>query len=135
MITVTADTDIYISGLHFGGRPLVFLDHARAAAFRLAVSPPLLEEFKEVFLRKFTWPEDVIADALAQLDPYCVLVHPTEALAIVLDDPDDDRILECAVAESATFIVSRNKHLRRLGWLRGIRILKVADFMQPLPTL
>ena len=41
MIIVTADTNIYVSALHFGGLPLAFLDHARAGAFRLAISQPL----------------------------------------------------------------------------------------------
>ena len=41
MIIVTADTNIYVSALHFGGPPLAFLDHARAGAFRLAISQPL----------------------------------------------------------------------------------------------
>jgi predicted nucleic acid-binding protein len=45
VIIVTADTNVYVSGLEFGGVPRGFLDHARAGAFRLAVSESLLGEF------------------------------------------------------------------------------------------
>jgi hypothetical protein len=48
VIVVTADTNVYVSGLAFGGTPLAFLDHARAGAFRLAVSEPLLAEVRGV---------------------------------------------------------------------------------------
>ena len=49
MPSATADTNIYISALHFGGLPLRFLDLARAGAIRLDISrqnmaPPLFRE-------------------------------------------------------------------------------------------
>lgn len=135
MIIVTADTNIDVSALHFGGLPLVLLDHARAGAFRLAASIPLLAEIYEILQRKFAWPEVEITAALSQLDACTIHVHPTETLHVVQDDPDDDRILECAVAAQAGFIVSGDRHLLRLGRYRGIHILKAADFMSLLPTL
>ena len=106
MIVVTADTNVYISGLAFGGIPLAFLDHARAGAFRLAVSEPLLTEIRGVLRIKFAWSEEEVIAALSQLDDCSVRVHPTETLNVVPDDPDDNRILECAVAAQAGFIVA-----------------------------
>ena len=64
-----------------------------------------------------------------------MFVRPSETLAVIQDDPDDDRILACAVAAGAGFIVSGDNHLLRLGHFRGIQILKVAEFMQCLPGL
>lgn len=46
------------------------------------------------------------------------------------DDPDDDRILECAVAAGAQVLVSGDKHLLRLGAFEGIRIVPVAEFLE-----
>jgi putative PIN family toxin of toxin-antitoxin system len=135
VIIVTADTNVFVSGLEFGGVPLDFLDHARAGAFRLAVSGPLLAELREVLRLKFAWSEEAITAALSQLDDCSVHVQPAETLDVIQDDPDDNRILECAVAAQAGFIVSGDNHLLRLGRYRSIRILKVADFMALLPTL
>lgn len=134
MIIVTADTNVYVSGLEFGGVPLAFLDHARAGAFRLAVSAPLLAELREVLCLKFAWSEDAVTAALLQLDDCSVHVHPAETLDVIQDDPDDNRILECAIAAQAGFIVSGDNHLLRLGRYRSVRILKVADFMALLLT-
>ena len=50
--------------------------------------------------------------------------------AVIKEDPDDDRRLECAVASGAEIIVSGDKDLLRLGEYSGIRIMKVADFLQ-----
>ena len=135
MIVVTADTNIYVSGLAFGGIPLTFLDHARAGAFRLAVSEPLLAEIRGVLRVKFAWSDEEITAALSQLDDCSVQVHPTGTLDVVPSDPDDNRILECALVAQAGFIVTGDNRLLRLGSYRGIRILKVADFILLLPTL
>jgi putative PIN family toxin of toxin-antitoxin system len=135
VITVTADTNIYVSGLQFGGIPLTFLDHARAGGFRLAVSDPLLAEIREVLHIKFSWSEEEATIALSQLDGCSVHVHPTETLDAVPGDLDDNRILECAVAAQADFIVSGDNHLLRLANYRSIRIVKVTEFMLLLPTL
>jgi predicted nucleic acid-binding protein len=45
------------------------------------------------------------------------------------EDPDDDRILECAVAAESEFIVSEDKDLLRLGKFGGARIVSVRDFI------
>jgi hypothetical protein len=47
------DTNTYISGLQFGGLPQVFLNHARAGGFRLAVSETSLAEIHDVLRLKF----------------------------------------------------------------------------------
>jgi hypothetical protein len=52
-------------------------------------------------------------------------------LDVIPEDPDDNRILECAIAAQAGFVVSGDGHLLRVGSYR--RILKVADFMVLLP--
>jgi hypothetical protein len=57
-LDVTADSNIYISALVFAGRPLQFLDAARAGVFRLAISDPLLAEIYRVLREKFRWPAD-----------------------------------------------------------------------------
>jgi predicted nucleic acid-binding protein len=128
VIVVTADTNIYVSGLHFGGLPRAFLEHARAGAFRLAMSGPILS-------LKFGWASEEIHVALANFDQCRLQVEPDEMLDVVPDDHDDNRILECAVAARSDFIVSGDNHLLRLGVFRGIRIMTVAEFMLLLPTL
>jgi predicted nucleic acid-binding protein len=48
----------------------------------------------------------------------------------IVEDPDDDRVLECAVGGLADVIVTGDKDLLRLGEFRGIRITPVGDFLE-----
>jgi predicted nucleic acid-binding protein len=53
VLEVTADTNIYISGLIFTGPPRQFLMQAEAGRFRLAISDALLEELGRILRAKF----------------------------------------------------------------------------------
>ncbi len=61
------------------------------------------------------------------------LVHPTEIIDAVPDDPDDNRILECPVAAASGYIVTGDNDLLRLGCYGGIQIVRVVDFLKLLP--
>jgi putative PIN family toxin of toxin-antitoxin system len=126
VVCVTADTNIYVSALHFGGVPARFLNEAIAGTFTLAVSEPLLFEVHRVLQTKFLWSDDALTDVLTQLADWTTLVHPARTLAVVAADPDDNRILECAVEACSEYIVSGDNHLLRLGSYGGIRIVRVA---------
>ena len=130
MIEVTADTNIYISGLIFAGPPRRFIQEAQAGRFRLAISDALLEELTRILRAKFAWSNEEIREAVTLLSACTVRVQPGERLDIVDADPDDNRVLECAVAAGSRFIVTGDGDLLRLGAYTGIRILKVADFLE-----
>lgn len=55
MIRVTADSNIYISALHFGGAPDKFLDLARTGVIHLSISDDILAEVTRVLRDKFGW--------------------------------------------------------------------------------
>lgn len=56
-------------------------------------------------------------------------VEVTRRLSVITEDPDDDRILECAVASRSDAIITGDKDLLRRGVYEGIRILQVGDFL------
>jgi uncharacterized protein len=58
------------------------------------------------------------------------MVTPTETISAVQDDPDDNRILECAKASGSNAIITRDKHLLQLESYEGIAIVTVADFLR-----
>jgi predicted nucleic acid-binding protein len=63
------------------------------------------------------------------------LVHPSQVIDAVPDDPDDNRILECATAAQSNYIVTGDKDLLRLGSYGGIEIIQVAEFLKLPPML
>jgi uncharacterized protein len=129
VLRVTADSNIYISALVFGGRPLQFLNAARAGIFLLAISDALLEEVERVLRGKFGWPPDDWELAASLLGEFTTREVPTETIVAVEDDPDDNRVLECAVAAQSRYIVTGDADLLRMSQYREIRIVRVAEFM------
>ncbi len=133
MFSVVADTNIYVSALEFGGQPERFLRLADARVFQLFISEAILTEVVEVLRSdKFRWPEEELAKAQRQITRIPSPVQPTETLHVITADPDDDRILECAAAAQADYIVSGDKNLLNLKQHSKARILKVTDFMTQL---
>jgi uncharacterized protein len=130
VVGVAADTNIYISALIFAGLPRQFLLAAEDARIHLFISEPIRQELLRILQTKFSWSNDRVNETLLQLESCTELVRPTETLDVIKEDPDDNRVLECAVAAGARFIVSGDNDLLRLGQFRNIRIVKVADFMK-----
>jgi hypothetical protein len=50
----------------------------------------------------------------------------------VKEDPADDKVLECALAADADFIVSGDKHLLKLREFRGIPIITTKQALEKL---
>ena len=132
MIRVVADTNIFISALMFGGVPGTFLDVAFQGSFQLVTSPVLLDELDEKLRLKFELsPSD--ADLVrTRLEATADVVSTTATLSIVKDDPDDDRVLEGAIAGRANYMVSGDRHLLSLNSYSGIPILTVRQFLNAI---
>jgi len=128
MIRVVADTNIFVSAIMFGGLPGAFLDLALRGSFSLIVSIPILDELDEKLRLKFQVSADDSSAIRAKLEAIADMVTPPENLAIIVDDPDDDRVLECAIEGRADFIVSGDRHLLRLASFKSIPILTVRQF-------
>jgi putative PIN family toxin of toxin-antitoxin system len=130
MSRVVLDTNVYISALLFGGLPGDLLELAFLRAFTLIVSPDLLDELEEKLREKFGVSQEDVRLLRARLESVSQVVEPRERLSVIADDPDDDRVLECALAGEAEFIVSGDRHLLKLGGYQGISIITVRQFME-----
>lgn len=100
--------------------------------YTLPISPPIFREVGEVLRNKAQWPEGEIVSHLKLLAKVGEIVCPTETFKAIIEDDDDNRILECAVAGSADLIVSSDHHLRRLKTFRGVGIVHPVDFCRTL---
>lgn len=95
MTRTVFDTNVYISGLVFGGVPGTLLAHAAAGGFEICVSPRIQPEVIKTLREKMGWSEERIRTSCKPLWEIACHVRPTLHLALA-DDPDDDHILECA---------------------------------------
>ena len=130
MSRIVLDTNVYISALLFGGLPGSVLDLAFLRAFTLILSAALLDELDEKLQAKFEMTMEDAAFLRARLETVAEIVEPEEVLDVIAEDPDDNRVLECAVKGRADLIVSGDRHLLKLGSYQGIAIVTVRQFLE-----
>jgi putative PIN family toxin of toxin-antitoxin system len=92
----------------------------------------LLDEFVEVLLRRFRLTIYQAEQARRSVVSFSEVVAITGQLKVVVDDPDDDKVIECAVVGKADYIVTGDRHLLTLGQYSNISIVKAAQFISIL---
>lgn len=48
---------------------------------------------------------------------------------MIVDDPTDNRILECAATSSSNYLVSGDHHLLKVGQYEGCKVVTPAEFL------
>jgi uncharacterized protein len=129
VLSVTADTNIYISAFNYRGKPRELINLANAGAIRLDLSEDIIRETVRVLVDKFGWSREGARLAEDQMRRFGNVVTPGERVDVVKEDPADNRILECARAAGSNFIVTGDKDLLRLGDFEDTPIVRVADFL------
>ena len=132
MIRAVLDTNTIVSGVGWGGPPGAVLDAALAGHFEIVTSPALLDELRRVL--SYPKLQAVIGDAdelVKFLALAAFVVTPTETVA-VSRDPDDDRLVEAALAANADVIVTGDQDLLTIGSVDQIRILTPREFLATL---
>ena len=132
---VVFDTNVVISALLSPkGSPAQVIDLWEAEAFDLATSMPLLDELERALEYKrvkkyFKGPQEKINALLKRIKTVGIMFDPQFKLDVITDDPDDNRVLECAVAANASYIISGDDHLLDLEKYQGIVVLPPAGFL------
>lgn len=123
------DTNILISACWKpGGLEEQVVEHGFSGRFTMAVSPALWAEYIEVLARpKFAKLTPRIDALLARLKSQVLNIATTTTLDLA-SDPDDNRILECALAAGAKYIVTGNLKHYPLDWPVA-RILNARQFL------
>lgn len=137
---VVLDTNVVVSGYLWGGVPRQLLQAARHNRLRLFTSTPLLLELTDIlgrvkFARKLAAAQlsiDHLVDRYALL---ATVIHPAAIAPTIIDDPDDDQVLACALSAKTEIIVSGDRHLLDLQEHRGIRIVTAAQAMDAVANL
>ncbi len=75
-------------------------------------------------------PRDLVVDYAA----LGTIVEPADIDPVILDDPDDDAVLSCAIAAHAEVIVSGDSHLLNLKKYQNVHILTAAELLTRIAT-
>lgn len=122
---VVLDTNIFVSGVFFGGPPYKIFEAWRDGKIQLLLSPAILEEYQRV-MRELAvqFPEIEVEALIDFMIVHSEIILPPSLPPVIQADLSDDKFLECAVAGEAICIVTGDKHLLKLLKFRGISILK-----------
>jgi uncharacterized protein len=139
-VRVVLDTNVVVSGFLWGGVPRQLLQAARENRLRLFTSTPLLLELTDIlgrakFARKVAAAQLSIDQLVERYALLATVVHPAAITPTILDDPDDDQVLACALAAKAEIIVSGDRHLRDLQEHQGIRIVTATEAARILASI
>lgn len=127
---VVLDTNILISAcLKPEGNEAAVVRQGLRGEWRWAASEAILAEYRDVLRRpKFLKYAEEAEVLLGQLPGAVAMVEPGERLSVCSDE-DDNRLLECAVAGGAEFLVTGNgRHFpERYG---STRIVNARRFLE-----
>ena len=127
---IVLDTNVLISAIVFGGKPRKILEAVFRGELTLFLSEYILDELKAVLQRpKFGFPSEVIRTILSELHTIGNIVTPSKRIFEIQEDPDDNRIIECAVEGSANYIVSGDTHLLNLKQYQNVRVVSPDEYL------
>ena len=131
MFNLTLDTNILVSAFISKGNEYRILRLAKLEKIKLYISLEILEEFKEVISRsKFGFSQKQINKSIKQLLSISEILITSSKLEIVKEDPDDNKILECALDGKSDFIISGDRHLLDLKEYKNIKILTSRELLE-----
>ena len=132
MIQAVLDTNVIVSAhLKGEGREALILELALAGYFRWYVSEELMEEYEEVLRRpRFALEPGRIRRWTRELRKRVRMVNPGKAVKVT-KDPDDNKVLECALEARADYVVTENvRHFP--ARYQDIRVVTPREFMKIL---
>lgn len=126
---VVVDTNVFISGVFFGGKPRVVLESIVRGDITAFASKAIIEEYSEtvqdlIGRRQGSLSQEAVSSFVASLN-----IIETRTKVIASRDPDDDKFIECALDASALYIISGDKDLLSLEKYRGVKMITAADFV------
>ncbi|OLP20053.1 putative toxin-antitoxin system toxin component, PIN family [Leptolyngbya sp. 'hensonii'] len=128
--TAVFDTNILLSALlSQNGNPFRCLALAKIGQVESITCEEILNEFTEKLLIKFKFSEEATQSVVEEVRRLSCLVSISKTLKVVPDDADDDMVIECAVNDNATHIVTGDKHLLSLTNYQNIAIVKASEFI------
>jgi putative PIN family toxin of toxin-antitoxin system len=124
-LKVVFDTNVYVMAAGMpGGYIDYWLDMAKPPErkFQLYASPGILAEVQEKLEEKLQFERPLAVEYIEAIAYIALVINPKMTLDAVPNDPDDNRILECAVEAQADIIVSADTDLLKLKTFQGVQI-------------
>ena len=128
---VTVDTNFLISATqwdysvaHKLSKKLILSDA------EIFTTQDILDETAEVLERDFEYSKDEVENIIGKILLFAKLIKPKQKIDIIKDDPDDNKVIECAIESSSEYIITYDQHLLKLKEYNGIKIKKPEEILK-----
>lgn len=133
MVKSVNDTNVWIAGIHWqSGAGRKILLHWQEGHFQHFISAEILFEIIRVLRQVLNYSDESLYDWYWLLMTGSTFVAPRSTPNVIAEDPDDNKLIACALEGSADYIVSEDKDLHRLGQYQSIRVVDKQAFLRIL---
>ncbi len=133
MIKATPDTNIWVGSVRWRGNVYRVVQRGESGAYTIVTSHALLHKLMRVLRQVFAFSDASAYEWYARIHLFAKVIEPTVLLDVVRD-PDDNRVLECAVTGQCEYIISRDRDLLDLVRYNEIEIVDAERFLEVLNT-
>lgn len=135
-MNVVLDTNVLLVAISPKSSNRWLFDALLNGAFTLCVTTDILDEYAEIIEQKMgSEVSEMTIDLLLML-PNTHLIHKHFFWQLIEQDPDDNKFVDCAIAASAQYLVSEDKHFKELNKYAylGIKLMSLTAFKNTLLT-
>ena len=129
-IRVVIDSNVWLSGLVFGGKPGKIIELFMDEAILVVVSEELISELRRKITQRFPLFISHLDLLEASVRKDTVMVKLGSQTVTVSRDRDDDKFIETALLGECQYIISGDKDLLVIRSYKNIRIIKPAEFLE-----
>ena len=128
MFKVVIDMNVLVS-YFWGGNPKKVVDLWIDGELALLISASIVDEIGRTLI-ELGIAEEKIAALCEMLMMKSGLVMPKRKFHIVMEDPADNKFIECAVEGNADYLITGDNHLLRLEREGKTQIVNPAEFLK-----
>lgn len=130
MLKVCIDTNIWISGIIFSGRPAEIVTAAFNKKFEVVASRIILDELERNLLNKFHFSRGNTKRMINRILQVADLYEPSGSIRIIPNRHPDNLVLETALLGNAKYLVTGDReHLLPLKRFKHIKVVEPASFL------
>jgi len=126
---VVLDTNVLVAA-HFnpGSASNKILDLCQRKKLVLVLTSHILKEFS-LILRNISARKS-FRKRTDKIISQAILIKKAPRVNVIVEDPEDNKFLSCALAGKADYIITSDRHLLVLRKFKGIRIVKPTQFLK-----
>lgn len=131
------DTNVFLVSLSPYSDYAPIFDALLTGQFALLLSNEVITEYEEIIGQRYD--RETVQDVLHLLVslPNAELITPHYRWKLIVNDPDDDKFVDLAVAGNADFIVTNDRHFKVLVQVPFplVKTVKAEEFLEMLAAL